>query len=362
MNEQPLVSVIIPAYNAEKWVADSIRSVAAQTWPNWECILVNDGSADGTQAAAESMRGLCGDRLVVLNKPNGGVSSARNAGLAAARGEYVTFVDADDWIHPEELALAMRLQAKSACAAVIWRFTLEKGQIRCSDQVLELSSEGFAFVGVDGLVINPVCNKLFRMDVIRAQGVRFNETFGQVKSYEPEDKRFVQDYLTAARRMGYDRVCLSEAVLYYYHKQNEQSITRQVVRGAAQAEPEPSGPAAVPRPEEGLRQLQKSYELCPELDQLPLEDARLHHFKCLRSLAWSLSAWPPPPGLCRDAALRRHLAWARRTRQYTPYYLPFRLGLPRLAGFLFRLQEKQSRWYGRFDWGFYYLLGGNWNR
>lgn len=360
MNEQPLVSVIIPAYNAEKWITESIRSVAEQTWPNWECIVVDDGSADGTQAAAESMRGLCGDRLVVLNKPNGGVSSARNAGLAAARGEYVTFVDADDWIHPEELALAMRLQTAHPRAMVVWRFTLDKQQIVVSDAALDLSAEGFCYVGVDGIVLNPVCNKLFRLSVIRACGLQFDQTQGRPDNYIPEDARFVREYVGAAAGLGFDRICLSEAVLYHYNKQNEQSITRQVVRSEAKDEPPP--PAPVPRPEVSLRQLQKSYELCPELDQLPLEDARLHHFKCLRSLAWSLSAWPPPRGLCRDAALRRHLDWVRRTKQYIPYYLPFRLGLPRLAGFLFRLQEKQSRWYGRFDWGFYYLLGGNWNR
>ena len=122
----PLVSVVIPAYNAERWVAECIGSVVAQTYPHWECILVDDGSTDGTLAQAEGMKEACGGRLTVLRKANGGAASARNVGLAAAKGDYVVFVDADDLMLPRELEFALRAVADIPDALVIWDYAHER--------------------------------------------------------------------------------------------------------------------------------------------------------------------------------------------------------------------------------------------
>lgn len=98
------VSVIIPAYNAERWLVTAIRSVLEQL-PELEVIVVNDGSTDGTSAAARSMDD---PRVVVIDKANGGVSSARNAGLDAARGAFIAFLDADDAMAPGNLLTKLR--------------------------------------------------------------------------------------------------------------------------------------------------------------------------------------------------------------------------------------------------------------
>ena len=95
----PEISVICPVYNAEKHLARAVKSVLAQTFGDFELILVDDGSTDGSgelcdEFAAEDKR------VRVIHKANGGTSSARNAGLSAARGEYVTFVDNDDYCAP----------------------------------------------------------------------------------------------------------------------------------------------------------------------------------------------------------------------------------------------------------------------
>lgn len=97
----PLVTAVIPAYNAECFVEDAIRSVLEQTYSPIECIVVNDGSTDGT---AERVSRL-GSDVVLLNRPNGGVASARNAGIAHARGDLIAFLDADDVWLPEKTAL-----------------------------------------------------------------------------------------------------------------------------------------------------------------------------------------------------------------------------------------------------------------
>lgn len=96
----PLVSIIIPAYNAAPWLGETLASVVAQTVADWECLVIDDGSTDNTAAIAEG----CGDSRIVVQRPlQGGVSAARNAGLEAAAGACIAFLDADDLWHPQAL-------------------------------------------------------------------------------------------------------------------------------------------------------------------------------------------------------------------------------------------------------------------
>lgn len=97
MTTSPLISVIIPCYRQAHYLPEAIDSVLAQSYRNLEIIVVNDGSDDNTDEVA---RGY-GDKIRYVSKKNGGLSSARNAGLAIARGDYVQFLDADDVIHPD---------------------------------------------------------------------------------------------------------------------------------------------------------------------------------------------------------------------------------------------------------------------
>lgn len=91
---KPLVSVLIPAYNAEKFVKEALDSAISQTYPNIEVIIVNDGSTDGT---AEAVKPYLKDKNVIYFKqPNGGISKARNKGFELSHGDYITFLDADD--------------------------------------------------------------------------------------------------------------------------------------------------------------------------------------------------------------------------------------------------------------------------
>ena len=100
MTENPLITVIIPVYNIKKYLPRCVHSVMAQTYKNLEIILVDDGSTDGTGELCDKL-GSEDSRIRVLHKENGGSSSARNLGLEAAVGEYVGFVDSDDYIEPD---------------------------------------------------------------------------------------------------------------------------------------------------------------------------------------------------------------------------------------------------------------------
>ena len=97
-----LISVIIPIYKVEEYLAECIASVVCQTYTNTEIILVDDGSPDNCPQMCDEW--ACKDsRIKVIHKANGGISDARNAGIDAATGEYIAFVDSDDYIKPDML-------------------------------------------------------------------------------------------------------------------------------------------------------------------------------------------------------------------------------------------------------------------
>jgi glycosyltransferase involved in cell wall biosynthesis len=109
---QDLVSVIMPAYNAGRHVAESVRSVQAQTFGRWELIIVDDGSTDDTREVVQSLANTDA-RVRYVRRPNGGQAAARNTGLAEARGPLVAFLDADDLWLPGKLAAQLDvLEAK----------------------------------------------------------------------------------------------------------------------------------------------------------------------------------------------------------------------------------------------------------
>ena len=111
-----LVSIITPCYNGERYIAETIESVMRQTYPNWEMIIVDDGSADGSARVAEAYSRRDG-RIQVLRQQNAGTACARNAALRRAKGRYIALLDADDVWMPEflEKQLAFMRQKDAIC-------------------------------------------------------------------------------------------------------------------------------------------------------------------------------------------------------------------------------------------------------
>ena len=107
MSLSKLVSIIVPCYNQAQFLDEALQSVLDQTYTNWECIIVNDGSPDHTEEVAQKW--VTKDaRFVYLKKENGGLSSARNLGLEKAKGEFIQFLDSDDCIDKTKLALSLK--------------------------------------------------------------------------------------------------------------------------------------------------------------------------------------------------------------------------------------------------------------
>jgi glycosyltransferase involved in cell wall biosynthesis len=126
-----LVSVIMPVYNAEAWLPRAIDSVLAQSHDHLELITVDDGSSDRSPGMLDAYAAI-DERVRVMRQPsNGGVAAARNAGIAAARGDYVSFLDADDWWHPAKLErqlASMRESGALISYASYWRVA-EDGRV-----------------------------------------------------------------------------------------------------------------------------------------------------------------------------------------------------------------------------------------
>lgn len=104
MNQQPKISIIVPVYGVEQYIAKCLTSIQNQTFTDFECIVVDDGSPDNSIEIGK-LTVQDDERFIFISKPNGGLASARNFGLDKARGDYIAFVDSDDWVEPDFLEL-----------------------------------------------------------------------------------------------------------------------------------------------------------------------------------------------------------------------------------------------------------------
>lgn len=198
-----MISVIVPAYQAQPYLDTCIGSILMQTEAALELLLIDDGSTDSTAEICRR-RAAADPRVVLLRQPHSGVSAARNTGMEAARGEYITFVDADDLLQKDILRQA-RLQAENRQSdLVLWNAcTLQSGQrYFCSPvtgPVPEKSAlqaaviSGMQPAGFPLRYLRPVWGKLFRRDCIVRQALRFREDLAV-----GEDAIFLLQYLSAA--------------------------------------------------------------------------------------------------------------------------------------------------------------------
>lgn len=122
--EKPLVSIIIPVYNTDKYLPQCIESTAYQTYDNLEFIFINDGSTDGSPLLLDdAAKSDC--RVKIINQKNSGLSAARNRGMREASGDYIMFLDSDDWIDKETCESALKKIRQYDADVVFWSYTRE---------------------------------------------------------------------------------------------------------------------------------------------------------------------------------------------------------------------------------------------
>lgn len=171
MTNEPLISIIVPVYGVAPYLRSCIESMMGQTHRNLEIILVDDGSPDECGRICDEYARQDG-RIVVIHQENGGVSAARNAGLRAATGAWIGFVDGDDWIEPDMYSYL--LERALACRADVVQcgFYMEEGRssetLFCADEERVIRGSARNFKMSDWKEIsNSACNKLYRAACVR---------------------------------------------------------------------------------------------------------------------------------------------------------------------------------------------------
>ncbi|MDR3346595.1 MAG: glycosyltransferase, partial [Campylobacteraceae bacterium] len=170
--KNPLISVIVPVYKVEQYLAACLNSIVNQTYKNLEIILVDDGSPDNCGKICDEYAQK-DSRIVVLHQPNGGVSRARNAGLDIAKGEYIAFVDSDDYIaldmYEELMSIA---QKQSADVAICGIYVIKKDGMEIFKKTLEgLDTNGIKYQFLINSYPSFPWGRLYKTKLF--QGVRF---------------------------------------------------------------------------------------------------------------------------------------------------------------------------------------------
>ena len=213
---QPLVSVIMPVYNAEKYVSEAIESVRNQSYENWELIIVDDGSTDRSPEIIDAYSRK-DPRIKSLHQKNQGVSMARNFALCQTHGEYVTFIDSDDVYHPDRLQRMVQIFEKYPnCDIVFSRHTEFTGEWKYS----ETSSSGEIKVYDDEILIHVISDTKnhFVWNAMIRSGIVGKEQFAPIRF--AEDHCYIRDCAWHCRQMA-----VSEDVLYFYRRDNENAMT-----------------------------------------------------------------------------------------------------------------------------------------
>lgn len=209
----PKISIIIPVYNVEKYLRRCLDSVRSQTFSDFEVLCINDGSTDNSKKILDEYAD-CDSRFIVINKKNSGVSAARNDGIKHANGEYIHFMDADDFIdsryYAEMVKMAESFGLDMVCSGFVTNTKYARDIIYKSKSVVNTIYKKLrnTYVLTDGYV----WRYLFKTNFIKQNGLRFD-----IKLISQEDAIFVLNAISYADSIGF------VPGVYYHYMFNDMS-------------------------------------------------------------------------------------------------------------------------------------------
>ncbi len=213
--QNPLVSIVVPCYNSAKTLKTTLGTILAQSYSDIEVIVVSDGSTDDTVKIAKAIKD---PRIKVIEKENGGVSTSRNAGIDAAKGEFIMFIDSDDRIDETMVEKMLNRIISQPNSLVVCGKKIGERKISVAKDTTvskNLPKHVVSSILKNGHLYSP-CNKIYNLKIIRENNVRF------VKRVEfGEDLIFNLDYLKHADSIVYLKECL-----YFYDMTDEGSSHR----------------------------------------------------------------------------------------------------------------------------------------
>lgn len=216
MDNSTLVSIIVPVYGVEAYLPACVDSLLAQTCQSLEILLVDDGSPDSCPAICDAYAAR-DPRVRVIHKQNGGAASARNVGLAAARGAYISLVDSDDWVSPNFIEFLLRLLTETHSDVSVCSFANVFQNGRAANPIAYPHLETLSQIDfLERFLIDWTCgmatNKLFRAEVLR--NVRYEE------GHKIDD-----EFFTYKAIMNCNQVVISDEVLYWYRMRKSSVMT-----------------------------------------------------------------------------------------------------------------------------------------
>ncbi len=220
MTEEEKISVIVPIYMGAPWLKRCVASIRNQSYTNTEIILVDDGSPDESGEICDELQ-KTDSRIKVVHKENGGLSDARNAGIAVAGGEYIMHVDEDDYIHPDTLKIMHGVISSTGADIAVFDFEMIPDKLVESFPVIEKVKEPVCYEGQD--IMNQLWYKNLRTVVVWDKIYRksvYDHTC-YIKGRIHDDESAIHYILGQCKKIAY-----VDEKLYYY-VQREGSITTQ---------------------------------------------------------------------------------------------------------------------------------------
>ena len=219
MNNNPLISIIVPVYKVEKYLPRCIESILGQTYTNFELILVDDGTPDRSGIICDRYAEK-DSRIKVIHKENGGVSTARNAGIDVAQGKWITFVDSDDWVSDDYLSTLIEPLENNEYDLTVgvldWRYLRLVSQGNKSREIKKQQNNSKEDLATLGKIefLGP-CYKLYNKSILDENKIRFERGIAM-----GEDAIFVAEYLKHCQN-----ILLTGKVIYHYNCLNQFSVT-----------------------------------------------------------------------------------------------------------------------------------------